>query len=65
MRPGDVMFISFLRTIVLYLVIVLTLRVLGKRQVGELEPSELVVAILISDLAAVPSRTSGFRCSPV
>ena len=59
MRPGDVMFISFLRTIVLYLVIVLTLRVLGKRQVGELEPSELVVAILISDLAAVPMQDIG------
>ena len=53
------MFISFLRTIILYLVIVLTLRVLGKRQVGELEPSELVVAILISDLAAVPMQDIG------
>ena len=53
------MFISFLRTIILYLVVVLTLRVLGKRQVGELEPSELVVAILISDLAAVPMQDIG------
>ena len=58
-RTGDWMFISFLRTIILYLVIVLTLRVLGKRQVGELEPSELVVAILISDLAAVPMQDIG------
>lgn len=58
------MFISFLRTIILYLVIVLTLRVLGKRQVGELEPSELVVAILISDLAAVPCRISAFPFCP-
>lgn len=53
------MFISFIRTIILYLVIVVTLRVLGKRQVGELEPSELVVAILISDLAAVPMQDIG------
>jgi uncharacterized membrane protein YcaP (DUF421 family) len=53
------MFISFLRTILLYLIIVVTLRVLGKRQVGELEPSELVVAILISDLAAVPMQDIG------
>lgn len=53
------MFISFLRTIVLYLLIVVTLRILGKRQVGELEPSELVVAILISDLAAVPMQDIG------
>ena len=53
------MFISFLRTAILYLVIVVTVRVLGKRQVGELEPSELVVAILISDLAAVPMQDIG------
>jgi uncharacterized membrane protein YcaP (DUF421 family) len=53
------MFISFIRTIILYLIIVVTLRVLGKRQVGQLEPSELVVAILISDLAAVPMQDIG------
>lgn len=53
------MFISFLRTIILYLLIVVTLRVLGKRQVGELEPAELVVAILISDLSAVPMQDIG------
>ena len=53
------MFISFIRTIILYLVIVLTLRVLGKRQVGELEPSELVLALLIADLAAVPMQDFG------
>lgn len=58
-NSGDIMFISFLRTILLYLIIVVTLRVLGKRQVGELEPSELVVAILISDLAAVPMQDIG------
>lgn len=53
------MFISFIRTIILYLIIIMTLRILGKRQVGELEPSELVVAILISDLAAVPMQDIG------
>lgn len=53
------MFISFIRTVILYLVIILTLRVMGKRQLGQLEPSELVVAILISDLAAVPMQDIG------
>lgn len=53
------MFISFIRTILLYLIIVFTLRVLGKRQVGEMEPAELVVTILISDLAAVPMQDIG------
>ena len=48
------MFVSFVRTLILYVIIVVTIRLMGKRQVGELEPTELVVAILISDLAAVP-----------
>ena len=53
------MFISFFRTVILYLVIVVTVRLMGKRQIGELEPAELVAAILISDLAAVPMQDIG------
>lgn len=45
---------SFLRTLVLYIFVVAALRVMGKRQLGELQPSELVVAIMISDLASIP-----------
>ena len=48
------MVISFVRTIILYIFVVLALRLMGKRQIGELQPSELVVAIMISDLATVP-----------
>ncbi|MBE7053075.1 MAG: DUF421 domain-containing protein [Ruminococcaceae bacterium] len=48
------MVISFIRTIILYIFVVLALRLMGKRQIGELQPSELVVAIMISDLATVP-----------
>lgn len=50
------MLISLSRTIILYLIVVAALRLTGKRQLGELSPSELVVAILISDLAAVPMQ---------
>ena len=46
------MSISFLRTFLLYVTIVVALRLMGKRQIGELEPSELVVTILVSELAA-------------
>jgi len=53
------MFISFVRTLILYGVIVATVRLMGKRQMGELEPTELVAAILISDLAAVPMQDIG------
>ena len=53
------MFISFFRTVILYILIVLTVRLMGKRQIGELEPAELVAAILISDLASVPMQDIG------
>jgi len=44
------------RTIILYLLIIAGIRVMGKRQVGELEPSELVLDLIIADLAAVPMQ---------
>ena len=50
---------AFLRTILLYLLIIAGIRLMGKRQVGELEPSELVLALLIADLAAVPMQDFG------
>lgn len=46
--------VLFIRTIILYALVITALRLMGKRQIGELQPSELVVAIMISDLASVP-----------
>ncbi|MCX7714182.1 MAG: DUF421 domain-containing protein [Clostridia bacterium] len=51
------MIIIVVRTFILYIVVTAALRIMGKRQIGELQPSELVVAIMISDLAAVPMQT--------
>lgn len=53
------MLIAFTRTIILYLLIIVGIRLMGKKQVGELEPTELVLAMLISDLAAVPMQDFG------
>lgn len=53
------MLISLLRTVILYICIIISLRVMGKRQIGELQPSELVVTLLISDIAAVPMQETG------
>lgn len=50
---------AFVRTILLYLIIMVGIRVMGKRQIGELEPVELVLMLLISDLAAVPMQDFG------
>ena len=53
------MILSFSRTVILYLVLIAAMRVLGKRQIGQLEPSEFVVAMLIADLASIPMQNSG------
>ena len=48
------MLISIIRTLIIYVFVIIAIRIMGKRQIGELQPSELVVAIMISDLATVP-----------
>lgn len=50
------MFTGFVRTVILYIVIITGIRLMGKRQVGELEPSELVLSLIIADLASVPMQ---------
>ena len=50
---------AFLRTVILYFILMIGLRLMGKRQIGELEPSELVLTLIISDLAAVPMQDFG------
>lgn len=56
---GGFLFIVLIRTIVLYLLIIIGLRLLGKRQLGELEPAELTLALIIADLASVPMQDNG------
>lgn len=53
------MITAFLRSIILYLLIMVCLRVLGKRQIGDLEPEELVLTMMLSDLASVPMQNFG------
>lgn len=50
------MAIIFVRTVILYILTIVSLRLMGKRQIGELEPSELVVTILISELVTIPMQ---------
>ena len=48
------MIITIVRLVILYCVVTLAIRLMGKRQVGELQPTELVVTILLSELVAIP-----------
>lgn len=51
--------VVFIRTLVLYTAVVAVMRIMGKRQIGELQPFELVIAIMLSELAAVPMQETG------
>ncbi|MBE7063773.1 MAG: DUF421 domain-containing protein [Clostridia bacterium] len=53
------MIISFIRTIILYFAVIVSMRIMGKRQIGEMQPFELVVTLMLSDLAAVPMQETG------
>ena len=53
------MAILIIRTIIIYLALLISMRILGKRQMGELEISELVVAVVIADIAAMPLQDIG------
>ena len=53
------MLTAVVRAAILYLLIIIGIRLMGKRQIGQLEPSELVLSLLIADLAAVPMQDFG------
>ena len=53
------MLLSYLRTIILYLVLIFVIRIMGKRQIGQMEPSEFVVTMLVANLAAIPMQDGG------
>ncbi|MGB9679829.1 MAG: YetF domain-containing protein [Thermoanaerobacteraceae bacterium] len=53
------MLILFFRTLILYALVVIFMRIMGKQQIGQLQPYELVVAIMIADLVAIPMQNKG------
>lgn len=50
------MFITLIRTSVLYIFVIAIMRLMGKRQIGELQPTELVVTLLLSEIIAIPMQ---------
>ena len=53
------MILSYTRTIILYLVLIMVIRLMGKRQIGQMEPAEFVVTMLVANLASIPMQDSG------
>ncbi len=50
------MLVTLARALILYVLIIICMRIMGKRQLGELQPTELVITILLSEIAAIPMQ---------
>ena len=57
-KGSDFMFIVLIRSMILYFVVVFIMRIMGKRQIGQLQPFELVIALMVSELAAMPMQNT-------
>ncbi len=57
------MLITFFRSIVLYIIVLIVMRLMGKREIGQLQPFELAIAIMIADLASIPMTETGIPIS--
>ena len=53
------MIVSYVRTLVLYSLLILVIRLMGKRQIGQMEASEFVVTMLVANLASIPMQDEG------
>ena len=51
--------LSYFRTVILYLLLIAVVRLMGKRQIGQMEPAEFVVTMLVANLAAIPMQDGG------
>ena len=51
-----ILILSYIRTVLLYLVLIAVVRLMGKRQIGQMEPSEFVVTMLVANLASIPMQ---------
>ena len=50
------MILSYIRTVILYAILIFSIRLMGKRQIGQMEPSEFVVTMLVANLASIPMQ---------
>ncbi len=53
------MLINFFRSIILYIIVLIVMRLMGKREIGQLQPFELAISIMIADLATIPMADTG------
>ncbi len=57
------MLLTFIRAILLYILVLIVMRLMGKREIGQLQPFELAISIMIADLASIPMTDTGVPIS--
>ena len=57
------MIVTFFRAILLYIIVLIVMRLMGKREIGQLQPFELAISIMIADLASIPMTDTGVPIS--
>ncbi len=57
------MLVNFFRAIILYIIVLIVMRMMGKREIGQLQPFELAISIMIADLATIPMTDTGIPIS--
>ena len=53
------MLVTFVRSILIYIIVLIVMRLMGKREIGQLQPFELAISIMIADLATIPMTDTG------
>ena len=54
------MTVTLIRALLIYFTVILAMRIMGKRQIGELNPHELVITILVSQIASIPLQAVSY-----
>ena len=58
-KKRERMLLTFIRTIILYILVLVVMRFMGKREISQLQPFELAISIMIADLATIPMAEPG------
>ena len=53
------MLATFTRSIIIYIIVLIVMRLMGKREIGQMQPFELAISIMIADLASIPMSDIG------
>lgn len=62
-KEEEVMLATFFRSIIIYIIVLIVMRLMGKREIGQMQPFELAISIMIADLASIPMTDIGIPIS--